>query len=112
MLVHAGTEETCCHVHREAAASGIPVVAPRAGGVPGVVRPLETGLTYDPDDPHGLRRAVSAVAADRSRHLLGARARELAGARSWADACAELDAVHAAMTGGAAAGVRYAAASA
>ncbi|WP_295661406.1 glycosyltransferase [uncultured Nocardioides sp.] len=101
VLVHPGTEETCCHVHREAAASGIPVVAPRAGGVVGVVRPLETGVTYDAGDPHALRRAVAAVAADRRRHLLGARGREVAAERTWGDACAELDAVHAQLLGGA-----------
>lgn len=107
VLVHPGTAETCCHVHREAAASGIPVVAPRAGGVVGLVRPLETGMTYDADDPHALRRAVAAVAADRHRHQLGARARELASGRTWADACAELDAVHAQVVSGAGSALRH-----
>ncbi len=31
LLVHPGAHETCCHVLREAAASGIPTVAPRVG---------------------------------------------------------------------------------
>ncbi|WP_426247034.1 glycosyltransferase [Nocardioides sp. LHG3406-4] len=94
VLVHPGTDETCCHVHREAAASGIPVVAPRSGGALGLVRPLETGLTYDPADPRALRRAVESVAADPQRHLLGTRGRELASARTWVEACAALDAIH------------------
>lgn len=89
VLVHPGTHETCCHALREAAASGVPVVAPRAGGARDVVRPLETGLLYDPEDPHGLVRAVEAVAADRHRGLLGARARELA-TRDWRTAVDEL----------------------
>ncbi|MEI5672093.1 MULTISPECIES: glycosyltransferase [unclassified Nocardioides] len=89
VLVHPGTEETCCHALREAAASGVPVVAPRAGGARDVVRPLETGLLYDPEDPHGLVRAVRAVTADRQRALLGARARELA-TRDWRQAVDEL----------------------
>ncbi|WP_248583000.1 glycosyltransferase [Nocardioides sp. InS609-2] len=94
VLVHPGTEETCCHVHREAAASGVPVVAPHAGGVVGLVRSLETGLTYDAGDPRALRRAVESVAGDRQRRLLGERGRELAATRDWADACTELDAIY------------------
>ncbi len=93
LLVHPGEEESCCHTLREAAATGLPVIAPRAGGAAGVVRPLETGLLYDPAAPTGLRRAVVAVAGDRHRALMGARARELS-TRSWREACAELVAEH------------------
>ena len=39
VLVHPGLTETCCHALREAAASGVPVVAPAAGGATDVVRP-------------------------------------------------------------------------
>lgn len=90
VLVHPGEEETCCHVLREAAASGVPVVAPRAGGAREVVRPLETGLLHPVGDPLGLARAVAVVAGDRHRWLLGERARELALERSWTDAVDEL----------------------
>ncbi|MEO5662656.1 MAG: glycosyltransferase [Nocardioides sp.] len=93
LLVHPGEEESCCHALREAAATGLPVVAPRAGGAPGAVRALETGLLYEPHSPTGLRRAVEAVAGDRHRVLMGARGRELS-TRSWSDACAELVAEH------------------
>lgn len=89
LLVHPGTRETCCHTLRQAAAAGVPVVAPRAAAVPEVVRHLETGVLYDPDDPAGLRRAVATLAGDRQRALLGARARELA-TRTWAVAVDEL----------------------
>ncbi|MCW2773897.1 MAG: glycosyl transferase, group 1 [Nocardioides sp.] len=89
LLVHPGEQETCCHPLREAGASGVPVVAARAGGAPDVVRHLETGLLYDPAHEHGLARAVTAVAADRHRALLGARARELA-VRDWTTAVDEL----------------------
>ena len=90
VVVHPGEHETCCHVLREAAASAVPVTAPRAGGARHVVRHLETGVLYDPDDRHGLRDAVAALAADRHRGLLGRRARELALARDWSAAVDEL----------------------
>ncbi len=89
VLVHPGEHETCCHALREAAAAGVPVVAPRSGGAPDVVRNLETGLLYDPTDERGLVGAVAAIATDRHRALLGARARELA-TRTWDDAVDEL----------------------
>jgi phosphatidylinositol alpha 1,6-mannosyltransferase len=69
-------------------------VAPAAGGATDVVRPLETGLLHDPGDPHGLVRALDAVAADRRRELMGRHARWLAEQRSWSDAVDELVEVH------------------
>jgi phosphatidylinositol alpha 1,6-mannosyltransferase len=98
VLVHPGEHETCCHVLREAAASGVPVVAPRAGGAPDVVRHLETGLLYDPAHPKDFRRAVESVVADSHRSLLGVRARELA-TRTWPDAVADLAQVLNAVAG-------------
>ena len=89
VLVHPGERETCCHALREAAASGVPVVAPHAGGAPDVVRNLETGLLDRPSDDHALARAVSAIVADGHRSLLGARGRELA-TRDWRTAADEL----------------------
>lgn len=94
VLVHPGPEETCCHALREAAASGVPVVAPRSGGAAAVVRHLETGLLYDPRDETGLADAVAAIAADPHRRLLGGRGRELALERSWRDAVDELVAAY------------------
>lgn len=90
VLVHPGEHETCAHALREAAASGVPVVAPRSCGARDVVRHLESGLLYDPAEVRGLPRAVAAVAADPQRALLGAHGRELAAARSWDDAVDEL----------------------
>ncbi|WP_139978108.1 glycosyltransferase [Nocardioides litoris] len=98
VLVHPGEHETCAHALREAAAAGVPVVAPRAGGALDVVTHLETGLLYDPGRPHALRRAVEAVVADRHRGLLGARGREVASRRGWADAVDELVSHYAGLT--------------
>ncbi len=94
VLVHPGELETDCHALREAAASGVPVVAPRAGGAPDVVRHLETGVLYQSEDSRDLARAVQAVAADQHRGLLGAHAREVALRRTWTDAVDELVSVH------------------
>ena len=94
VLVHPGEQETCSHALREAAASGVPVVAPRSGGATDVVRSLETGVLYDPCDRQGLRRAVATVAADPHRRLLGERGRELVSGRDWPAAVDELLSVH------------------
>lgn len=94
VLVHPGERETCCHALREAAASGVPVVAPRSGGAPDVVRHLETGLLHDPKDSLGMTRGVAALVADRHRALLGERGRELVSSRDWHVAVDELVARH------------------
>lgn len=94
VLVHPGEHETDCHALREAGAAGVPVVAPRAGGARHVVRHLDTGVLYDAADRRDLARAVTAVAADSRRGLLGAAGREVAGRRTWADAVDELVAAH------------------
>jgi phosphatidylinositol alpha 1,6-mannosyltransferase len=94
LLVQPGLRATCCHALREAAACGVPCVAPRSGGAIDVVRPLETGLLYDPEDPVGLADAVAAVVADPRRQLLGDHAREIALRRTWRDAVDELMQAH------------------
>ena len=90
VLVHPGEEEGCCHVLRAAAASGVPVVAPRAGGAPEVVRHLETGLLHAAGSTRDLARAVGALAGDSRRALMGVRARERAEQRPWTLAVDEL----------------------
>lgn len=90
VLVHPGRRETCCHTLREAAASGVPVVAPRSGGAPEVVHNLESGLLYDADVPHAFAEATANLAADPSRRLLGEQGRELVAARDWVSAVDEL----------------------
>lgn len=94
VFLHPGQDETCCHATREAMASGLPVVAPRAGGARDLVLPLQTGLLHDPDDPAAMVRALEAVVADRHRGLLGLRGREVALTRDWVAATDELVDVH------------------
>ena len=90
VFVHPGRKETCAHALRAASASGVPVVAHRAGGALDVVRHLETGLFSDTPDGEGLRLAVRAVAGDRHRVLLGRAGRWHAEHRGWPQAVDEL----------------------
>jgi phosphatidylinositol alpha 1,6-mannosyltransferase len=94
LLVQPGTRSTCAHALREAAACGIPVVAPRAGGALDVVEHLGSGVLYDPSTTFALADAVAAVVADRQRHLLGAHARERIAPRTWTHAVDELVELH------------------
>lgn len=94
LLVHPGERETCCHILREAGASGVPVVAAAAGGNIDVLLDGRTGILYDPDDPRALRRAVALLADPVLRAELGAAAREVAEQRTWTDAVDELVCEH------------------
>jgi len=103
LLLHPGTAETDCHALREAAASGIPVVAPAAGGTPDVVGHQRTGLLFDPAEDEGLRRAVGVLVKDAERRAeLGAAAQKAVANRDWTVAADELiDTHHAALFPGA-----------
>lgn len=90
LLVQPGEEEGCGHILREAAASALPVVAPRAGAAAEIVQHLETGLLYNPARSRELADAVASVVSDPRRRLLGDRGRELATTRPWTDAVDEL----------------------
>jgi phosphatidylinositol alpha 1,6-mannosyltransferase len=84
IFVHPGAAETFCQSAQEALASGVPVVAPAAGGLTDFVRHGENGLLWQPHSAGALRRAVAAVTqrADLRRGL-AARARQSVAQRSW-----------------------------
>jgi phosphatidylinositol alpha 1,6-mannosyltransferase len=85
VFVHTGSHETFCQAAQEALASGLPVVAPRAGGLLDLVDSGRNGVLFTPDDGADLHRTVRQLAADRDRvEALAAGARPSVAGRSWA----------------------------
>lgn len=84
VFVHTGADETFCQSVQEAMSSGVPVVAPAAGGPLDLITPGRTGLLYDPDSSSGLRAAVMRLASNRElRTLYGHNARTEVESRTW-----------------------------
>ena len=84
VFVHTGADETYCQAVQEAMASGVPVVAPAAGGPLDLVAPERTGLLYEPDSTEQLRAYVARLVADRAlREAWGTEARAMVESRSW-----------------------------
>jgi phosphatidylinositol alpha 1,6-mannosyltransferase len=91
VFVHPGELETFGQTLQEALASGVPVVAPAAGGPIDVVAHSHTGWLYPPGDHAALRsHVVDLLGDDRKRRAFGAAAREHALGRTWAKVCHEL----------------------
>ena len=90
-FVHTGTEETFGQTLQEAHASGIPVVAPRAGGPIDLVEPGIDGFLFEPGDTAALRTLVATLAADPAlRRRMGEAGRRAVLGRSWGTVCGEL----------------------
>ncbi|WP_117212861.1 glycosyltransferase family 4 protein [Allorhizocola rhizosphaerae] len=84
VFVHTGPHETFCQTVQEAMASGVPVLAPAAGGPLDLIRPGVTGLLVPPGDPAALADAVSTLAGDRElRERMGVAARVAVADRTW-----------------------------
>ncbi|HEY9412463.1 MAG TPA: glycosyltransferase family 1 protein [Jiangellaceae bacterium] len=84
VFVHTGPAETFCQAVQEALASGVPVVAPAAGGPLDLVEHGRTGFLIPPDDPGELRRSVTGLVSDPElRTTLARAARESVHGRSW-----------------------------
>jgi phosphatidylinositol alpha 1,6-mannosyltransferase len=89
VFVHPGEHETFCQVVQEALASGLPVIAPDAGGPRDLVTPCRTGLLLAVDEFEArLPAAVAHLIQERHRYALAAR-RSVLG-RSWPVICDEL----------------------
>lgn len=83
VFCHTGRHETYCQSAQEALASGVPVVAPAAGGPLDVVRP-GAGLLFEPGDAGALAARVDQLAADPLlRRRMALRARRSVEDRSW-----------------------------
>ncbi|WP_281172458.1 glycosyltransferase family 4 protein [Pseudonocardia spinosispora] len=97
VFVHTGPSETFCQAVQEALASGVPVVAPDAGGPRDLVAPGRTGYLFppgtDPSDPESaeaLRAAVLALTEPELRRRAGLAARRSVLQRDWGTVCDEL----------------------
>jgi phosphatidylinositol alpha 1,6-mannosyltransferase len=97
VFVHTGPSETFCQAVQEALASGVPVVAPDAGGPRDLVVPGRTGYLVPPGtgptdsrSASALRAAVLALADPDARHRAGAAARRSVLRRDWSTVCEEL----------------------
>ncbi|UXY26328.1 glycosyltransferase family 4 protein [Streptomyces sp. HUAS TT20] len=85
VFAHTGPFETFCQTVQEAMASGVPVVAPAAGGPLDLVDHGRTGFLVPPRDADAVRDAVRALAADPAlRADFGATARATVEGRTWA----------------------------
>jgi phosphatidylinositol alpha 1,6-mannosyltransferase len=91
VFVHSGPHETFGQTLQEAAASGLPVVAPAAGGPLDLVQDGVTGFLAAPGDPAALAGAVARLAASpQLRAAQGAAGRQVVLRRGWPAVCDEL----------------------
>ena len=89
VFVHAGEHETFCQVVQEALASGLPVIAPDAGGSRDLVTPWRTGLLLGVKEFEAqLPNAVAHLLEERQRYSVAARKSVLE--RSWPAICDQL----------------------
>ena len=89
VFVHPGEHETFCQTVQEAMASGVPVIAPNAGGPRDLVVPWRTGLLLEVREFQArLGEGIDHLLADRPRYSQFARRSVLT--RTWPSICNEL----------------------
>jgi phosphatidylinositol alpha 1,6-mannosyltransferase len=91
VFAHTGLDETFCQAVQEALASGVPVVAPAAGGPIDLVQHGRNGYLWSPELPGMLAGAVAELANDPARRReMGRAGRESVLARPWSAVMDEL----------------------
>jgi phosphatidylinositol alpha 1,6-mannosyltransferase len=91
VFVHSGPHDTFGQTLQEAAASGLPVVAPAAGGPLDLVRDGVTGYLVPPGNAAALAGAVARLVADPAlRAAQGQAGRQMVLGRTWSALCDEL----------------------
>ena len=89
VFVHPGEHETFCQAVQEAMASGLPVIAPDAGGPRDLVTPMHTGMLLPVNGfESNLAQAVDHLLSERPRYSVAAR-RSVLG-RTWPAVCDQL----------------------
>ena len=89
VFVHPGEHETFCQAVQEAMASGLPAIAPNAGGPRDLIAAYRTGLLLPVDEFEAkLPEAVEHLIAERQRYSMAARRSVLT--RTWPAICDQL----------------------
>lgn len=61
LFILPSTNEPCSVALIEALALGMPVIATRSGGNIDIIKDGQTGLLFDPDNPHALKKTIETV---------------------------------------------------
>ena len=91
IFVHTGTEETFGQTIQEAHATGLPVVAPRAGGPIDLIDHVTDGFLFDPLANDAMRGFIDRLISDRPlRSRMAEAGRRAVLSQSWEAVCSEL----------------------